>query len=152
MTERDEVDICLENLRLGVMALHLPGRILLAQLPIEAQVPPVDDVGMHVADELLGDRARTAHPPADKPVLQGADHPNDVHPVVLVESAVLDCDERQRDIWGERGERHARPDLPTDFPDERTIAPVHECRLRHVDDPPGIASEGRGRRCVGRAG
>src|SRR6185437_5770296 len=59
------VEIRLEDLVFAVVLLHLARGGLLAKLAAEAEVVAIDDVGMHVPDELLRDRARAAAPLAE---------------------------------------------------------------------------------------
>ena len=72
---------------------------------------------MHVADELLRDRARAAAVLAHDLSLDRAEHADDVDAVVLVEALIFDRDERLRTYAGKRLERHAGPHLVTDFAD-----------------------------------
>ena len=62
--EVDLVDVGLEDLILGVVPLHLASRGLLVELARKPSVPltfaPVDEIGMHVPDELLRDGAAAA--------------------------------------------------------------------------------------------
>lgn len=109
---------------------------------------------MHVADELLRDGAGSAHAAADESVLQRTNHADDIDAVVLVKPMIFDRNEGLGDVVGERGQRHARTHLAPDLADQRSVAPVHERRLRHVDDAPGLAGGyvlGRGRRSGMRA-
>ena len=65
--EVDLVEIRLEDLLLVVVALHFARRVLLVDLARDrARSRAVDQVGVHVADELLRDRARAARVPAQR--------------------------------------------------------------------------------------
>src|SRR6185369_3060229 len=149
VAEVDLIDVRLEDLLLAVVALHLPRRLLLAELARDAQIPAVDLVGVHVPDELLRDRARTAAMPARDPVeqlaLDGAGDADQIHAVVLIEALILYGDERLSDVLGQRADRDARPGFPSHLADERAIAGVDERRLRLGDDLPGLARPARGR-------
>src|SRR5687768_6581751 len=96
--EIDLVEIRLEYLSLRVTLFHLAGRLLLAELARKAQVSPVDETGMHVADELLSDRAGAASLLAEDPAFDRSGDADHVHTVVLVESSVLDRNEGLRDV------------------------------------------------------
>src|SRR5512140_283062 len=90
----DLIEVGLENLLLGVVALHLARRRLLSEFARQpggaADLVPVDDVGMHVSDELLRDRARTAAVFSQNLAFDRAEHTDHVDAVVLVEPLILD--------------------------------------------------------------
>src|SRR5690348_11209503 len=104
--EVDLVEIRLEDLLLRVVTLHLARRGLLVELARNARspadLPPVDDVRMHVSHELLRDRARAAPVLAKNLAFDCAEYADDVDAVMLVEALVFDGDERLR---YERGQR-----------------------------------------------
>src|SRR5687767_900063 len=91
--EVDLIEVGLEYLSFRVMLFHLAGRLLLAELARKAQVSAVDEIGMHVADELLSDRARAAPLLTEDPALDRSGDPDHVNTVVLVEASVLDGNE-----------------------------------------------------------
>ena len=105
--EADLVQVGLEDLLLVIVLFHLARGGLLAKLAHRALVPPVDQVGVHVPDELLRDRARAAWVAAHG-ILQRAGYPHHVHAVVLVEALVLHCHEGLSQIAGERPDRNER--------------------------------------------
>ena len=133
----DLVEVRLEDLLLGVAPLHLARRRLLAQLAQRAHVPPIDDVGMHVADELLRDRAGATRIALHR-VLQRARDADHVDAVVLIESLILDGDEGLANVARQRAEGDQRSFLAPDFADERAVAREHQRRLRGHDDTPRI--------------
>ena len=79
---------------------------------------------------------------AEEVVLDRAGDADNVDAVVLVESLVLDGDERLADVFRKGSDRHARAPLRADFADQRSVAGVDERRLRRRDDLPGFASAG----------
>src|SRR6185437_4859559 len=113
VSERYDVQIAFEDLLLGVMLLHLASCLLLATLALEPgecgfiAVVPVDDVRMHVADQLLRDGDR-ATPVAHDVVLYRAGDADEIDAVVLIEALILDRDERLAYVFGERANRNAR--------------------------------------------
>ena len=121
VSERDLIEIRLEYLLLAVVFLHLARRCLLSQLSAEAQVGAIDQSGMHVANELLRDRARAATL-SKNVVLQRAGDADDIDPVVLVEAVVLHGNERLWQILRQRFDRHTGADLLSDLADERSVA------------------------------
>ena len=94
---------------------------------------------MHVANELLRDRARPAAVLSEDFALDGAGDADDIDAVVLVEALVLDGDERLRHVRWERFDRHARPKLRPDLADQRAVARKDERRLRQLHDLPRLA-------------
>src|SRR6476620_3166947 len=92
MPEADLVQVALEDLLLGVVLLHLARRGLLSKLPQRALVATVDQVGVHVPDKLLRDRARTPRISTHR-VLERARAPDNIDAVVLIKAPVLDRDE-----------------------------------------------------------
>src|SRR6185369_7571289 len=150
VAEVDLVDVRLEDLLLAVVALHLTRRLLLAELACEAQVPPVDLVGVHVPDELLRDRARApavaACDPLEDLALDGAGDADQIDAVVLVEALVLDGDECLTNVLRQRADGDARARFTPHLADERSVARVDERRLRLGNDLPGLP------RTVGRDG
>ena len=97
--ERNLVQVRLEDLVLGVVLLHLARRRLLPDFPAEAAVRAVDDVGMHVPDQLLCDGAGPATL-AEDVVLERARDSDDVDAVVLIETVILYGDECVGEILG----------------------------------------------------
>lgn len=97
--ETDLIEKRLEDLFLAVTFLHLARGCLLAQLPAKSSVGSVDNVGVHVADEKLRDRARSPAVSQDV-VLDCAGNTYHVDAVVLVEPLILDCNERLRHVCG----------------------------------------------------
>ena len=102
MRERNLIQVRFEDLLLVVMLLHLSSRCLLAQFASEAHVAPIDDVRMHVADELLRDRACTTPLFAEYPAFDRAADANQVDAIVLVESLIFDGDKCLRHIAWQR--------------------------------------------------
>src|SRR5205085_9244474 len=111
----DLIEICLENLILGVMLLHLARRGLLAELARETEITPVDDVRMHIADELLRDGARPTATLPKEPSLDRARDADEIDAVVLIEALVLDSDERVLEVTWQRAASDARAELMTDL-------------------------------------
>src|SRR5665213_3541396 len=89
MPERDIVQVTFEDLFLVVVLFHFARGLLLAEFATYALIVPVDDVGVHVADQLLSDCACAA-PITHDVVLDRAGDSNQVNTVVLVEALVLD--------------------------------------------------------------
>src|SRR5436305_2779722 len=121
MSEVHLVQISLEDLILAVVLFHLAGGRLLPKLAGKAEVSSVDDVGMHVPDELLRDRTRATAPLAEQLALDCRRDADEVDAVVLVEPLILDGDEGLWQITGERSQAHRRPELAPNLPDERGI-------------------------------
>src|SRR6187402_3159868 len=117
MAKVDLVEVSLQDLVLLVVALHLARRSLLAELPAEAPVRAVHQRRVHVADELLRDRAGAARA-ATHGVLERAGNAYQVHAVVLVEALVLYGHEGLRDVFGKRRDRNARAQLDPHFTDQ----------------------------------
>src|SRR5688500_6441480 len=128
--ERDLVEIGLENLILVVALLHLARRSLLSHLSPDTSVGAIDDFRMHVADQLLRDRARSAAL-TENVVLQRPRDPDDIDAVVLKEAVIFDRDERERQIFRERSDRDIGAKLVADLADHRSVAREHDRRLRH---------------------
>jgi hypothetical protein len=95
VSEVDLVEIRLEDLRFRVAPFHLTRGALLAKLPRNRFIAPVDEIGVHVADELLRDCARAART-AEEVVLDRTGDADDVDAVVLIEAVVFYGDERLR--------------------------------------------------------
>ncbi len=125
MSVADLVDVRLEDLLLRVVLLHLARGRLLAELAGQALVGAIDQVGVHVPDELLRDRAGSAGVAAYG-VLQRAGDADDVHAVVLIEALILHRDERLADVLGQRPYRDQRPLLRAQVTDQRAVACEHE--------------------------
>src|ERR1051326_27872 len=102
----DLIEVGLKDLILAVMLLHFASRRLLTQLARETHVAPVDEIRVHVADELLRDGARPA-PLAQEVVLDGSGNADQVDSVVLIEALILDGDERFANVRGKRRDRDA---------------------------------------------
>src|SRR5689334_21293938 len=98
---------------------------------------------MHVADELLRDRARTATV-AKNVVFDRAGDSNDVDSVMLVEALVFDCDEGLADIPRKSPDRDVSAYLRPDFTDERAVARKYLRRLGLRHDLPHFARSLRG--------
>src|SRR6187397_2293572 len=141
MAKVDLVEVSLEDLVLLVVALHLACRGLLAELPAEAPVRAVHQRRVHVADELLRDRAGAARA-ATHSVLERACNAHHVHAVVLVEALVLDGDEGLRDVFGKRRNGDARAQLDAHLTDQRSVAREDHRRLRRTDNPPRVGGVG----------
>ena len=139
----DLIEVRLEDLCLGVVRLHLARRRLLAELARDRLVAAVHEVGVHVAHELLRDRARAARVAADR-ILERARDADEVHAVVHVEALVLDGDEGLPHIERESRERHAGAPFGADLAEEGAFAAQDEGRLRGSDDLPGFAGRRRG--------
>ena len=96
IAEVDDVEICLQDLILGVFLLQLERLADLAQLTVDRHLVVVGDV----LDELLGDGGTAVG------VLAGGEHDDrrqgtrPVHAVVLIESLVLDGDLRLLHVLG----------------------------------------------------
>src|SRR6185436_6417885 len=97
VSERDLVQIRFEYLLLGVVLLHFARGGLFAQLATDRDIRAVDDIGMHVPDELLGDRTRAARS-AEDVVLDRPGDADEVHAVMLIKAVIFDGDERFRQI------------------------------------------------------
>ena len=93
---------------------------------------------MHVADELLRDRARAARMPAQR-ILERRGHAHDVDAVVLVEALILHGDERLAHVRRQRANRHAHAELAAELADQLPVAREHERRLRLRHDLPCLA-------------
>ena len=152
--EVDLVDVAFEYLLLAVVALHFACGLLLVELAHRAHVPPVDDVRMHVADELLRDGARAtamrARDLLEELALDCAGNTDEVDAIMLVEALVLDGDERLADVLRQGADGNARSEFPSDLADERTVARVHERRLLRAHDLPRLTRGRCGRRSLRR--
>ena len=115
MRERNLIQIRFEDLLLVVMLLHLSRRSLLAKLASEGHIAPIDDVRMHVAYELLGDRARTTALFAEYATFDRAADADQVNAIVLIESLIFDGDKCLRHIARKRPNRNAQSNLTPDF-------------------------------------
>src|SRR5688500_6817050 len=131
--ERDLVEIGLENLILVVALLRLPRRSLLSHLSPNTSVGAIDDFRMHVADQLLGDRARSA-PLAEDVVLQRPRDPDDVDTVVLKEAVILDRDESERQVFGECPDVDVVAMFVAYLSDHRSVTREHDRSLWHRND------------------
>jgi hypothetical protein len=140
VAEVDRIEVGLEDLLLAVAPLHLACRLLLAQLATQAQVTAVDQLGVHVADELLRDRARSTAPLTEQFPLHGRCDADDVDAVVLVEALILDGDERRPDVLRQCPDRHARAPLAPGLTDERAVTAEDEGRLRERNDAPRLGA------------
>src|SRR6185437_3726759 len=116
VAERNLIQVGLEDLVFAVMLLHLPGGCLLIELSANAAISAVDQSGMHVADELLGNGARAATL-AEDVVLERARYTDDVDAVVLVEAVVLDRDEGVGQVIRQRLDRDIGSDLLANLTD-----------------------------------
>jgi hypothetical protein len=96
---------------------------------------------VHVADQLLRDRARSA-PLAEDVVLQSSGDSDDVDSIVLIEAVVLDGDEREGQILRQRPDRNVDANLVTYLADHGSVTRQDDGRLRHRYDPRGIAGRG----------
>ena len=135
--ERDEVEIGLEDLRLGVVSLHLARGVLLAELAIETHVSSIDHIGMHVADELLRDGAGSAHAAANESVLQRTNHADDIDAVVLVEPMIFDRNEGLGDVAGSE-------DSGTLVRTSRPISPINDPSLPYTSVDWGMSTMRQG--------
>ena len=136
--EADLIEICLEDLLLVVVLLHLARGLLLAELAtrlmsrrstmsgcmlptsccVMVLAPP-----SRLAEDLAFDRAGDA---------------DDVDAVMLVEALVFDRNECLRDVARERANRDAAAELDPDFADERAVARENLRRLRRLDYAPTL--------------
>ena len=107
---------------------------------------------MHVADELLRDRARATAVLAENLADDRGADGLPVHAVVLVEALVLDRDERLGDVPGQRLDRDAVPDFAADVADQRSVAREHARGLRELNDLPRFAGRGSGTLSAGSGG
>ena len=139
MSEVDLVEICLENLLLVVVALHLARGVLLVDLARDRAVGAIDEIRMHVADELLRDRARATRVAAQR-ILDRGGHADHIHTIVLVEALVFDRDERLPDVRRQRSKRHAHAELRAQLTNQLPVAREHERRLRLRHDLPRLWS------------
>ena len=148
VTELDDVEIRLEDLRLGVVLLHLAGGILLAELARDGLVAAIDGIGVEIAHELLRDRARAARMSRDG-ILDRAGDADEVDAIVRVEALVLDGDEGLRREQRQRRERNTGAPLRADLAEERAVATEDERGLRRAVDAPDRAGGllGRGGYC-----
>ena len=138
MGEADLVQIRLEDLFLVVMLFHLPRCILLAELSSQTHVATVDEIGMHVADELLSNRAGSAALLTEDFSLDRTGDADHVHAVVLIETLVLDGDEGLPHVSRQRPDGDARSKLIADFADQGAVARENLRRLRWLDDAPRV--------------
>src|SRR5262245_44958890 len=95
-----------------------------------AGLAPIDDVGVHVPDELLRNGARAAAILVEDLPLDRAEHSDDVDAVVLVEPLVFNRDEGLADVLRKRANRDVGAHLLPDLADQRSVARVDERRLR----------------------
>src|SRR5438309_466450 len=126
VAEVDLVQIGLEDLILGVMLFHLPRGRLFTKLSRETEIAAVDDVGMHVPDELLGNGAGPPAPLAEQLPFDCRSDADEVDTIVLVKALVFHGDERLRQISRERSDRDGRSELPADLPYQRAVAGENE--------------------------
>ena len=136
--EANLIEIRLEDLLLVVVLLHLPRGCLLAKLSAEAHVAAIDEIRMHVADELLRDGARSAALLTEDFSLDRAGDADHVHAVVLIETLVLDRDKGLPHVPRQRPDGYARSKLIADFADQGAIARENLRRLRWLDDAPRV--------------
>jgi hypothetical protein len=91
--EVDLVEVGLEDRVLRVVTFHLARGRLFPQLARDAggaaHLTPIDDVGVHVPDELLRDRASAAAILVEDLALDRGHHRTEIDPVVLVKALVL---------------------------------------------------------------
>ena len=119
----NDVQVRLEDLLLVVVLLHFARRRLFPQLAGQAAVRAVDDVGVHVADQLLRDGAGPARVAAER-VLERSRHAHEIDPVMLIETLILDRNKGLGDIARQRTEGDHLAPLQPDLADERTVARV----------------------------
>src|SRR5688572_18523453 len=119
--EIDLIEVRLEYLSFCVSLFHLARRLLLAELARKAQVSAVDEIGMHVADELLSDCARAASLLTEDPAFDRSGDSDHINTVVLVESSTLDGNERLRHVARQRSQCDTRAKLGADFGDQRAV-------------------------------
>src|SRR3569833_490487 len=124
-SEVDLIEIALKDVVLRVVSLHLERGRLLAELAARAQIPAIDDVRMHVADELLRNRAAAAAIVADDLAEHRARYRASVDAVVLIEALIFDRDERLWHVPRQRLQRDAVTNLAADVADERAVASEH---------------------------
>src|SRR5262245_61981610 len=118
MPEVNLIEVAFEYLLLGVVLPHFDRGGLLAQFSRGRHVGAIDSVGVHVADELLRNRARTAEVTLHR-VFQRARNAHDVDAVMLVEALIFDSDERFTEVFGERSQGNADAPLLADFTEQR---------------------------------
>ena len=118
VAEIDLIEIRFENLIFGIVPLHLTRRGLLAKFAGEAEITPVNDVGVHVPDELLSDRARATAPLAEELSLDRAGDADQVDTIMLIETLILDGDEGVREVTRQRSKRDTRAELTAYLTDE----------------------------------
>src|SRR5947207_13612847 len=94
----DLIEIGLEDLLLVVVLLHFGRGSLFAKLARKTHVTTIDDVGMHVADELLSDRARSTALLAEYSAFDRAGDADYVDAVVLIKALIFNSDERLRNV------------------------------------------------------
>ncbi len=103
--EVDVVEVHLQDLVLGELALDLVGDADLEDLAAERPLPAGQRVGEDVPGELHRDRARPLLDTARAHVApQRAEDPLQVHRAVVAEALVLDRDERFRHVFGKGGQ------------------------------------------------
>src|SRR5690606_18915763 len=108
---------------LRIDGLQLERDLQLLELATYDEPPPpleADLLAEHVPRELLGDRTAAAGLAPDV-VQRAAGDPEQVEAVVLVETAVLDRDERLAHVWRERRERDGCTALEEQLGDELPV-------------------------------
>src|SRR5689334_9182553 len=134
------IEIRFKDLVLGIVLFHLARGALLAKLARQTEIAAVDDIGVHIPDELLRNRARAAPPSlAEKLPLDGTGDADQIDAVVLIEALILDGDKRVREISGKGPQSDARAELASNLSDQRSISRENERRLRLRRDLPRLA-------------
>src|SRR5688572_5521293 len=113
------------------MPFHFPCRGLFAQLAHRTAIGAIDLIGVHVADELLRNRAGATWLAAHD-VFDGPRDTDQVHTIVLVEAVIFDRDKRLREVFREGSQRHTRAPLRTDLTEHGTVAPEDDRGLRRL--------------------
>src|SRR4029079_11119875 len=137
--ESNLIHIRFEDLLLRVVLLHLDLCRLLAKFSRWTWIAAIDDVGVHVADQLLRHGAGSC-PVAEDVVLDCAGNAYEIDPVVLVKTLVFDSDERLGHVFRQGSNRYARANLCPDFAHEGTVSRKNLGALRLRYDLPGITS------------
>ena len=125
ISEIDLVEVQLEDLVLRVVLLDLPRDLRLAKLPAQGLVPSADVLGHRFARELHRDgRESLRHAHLEHVVLDRAEDPDPVDPVVLVEPLVFGADERRPHERRHLTERHHGAPLQAEIGDQPAVGGV----------------------------
>src|SRR5260221_5282775 len=93
---------------------------------------------MHVADELLRDRARSTAWLAEYSAFDRAGDADYVDAVVLIEALIFNSDERLRNVSRQRPNGDTRAQLAADITDQRAVARENLGGLRGLNQPPRL--------------